>query len=236
MKIAGYCGNPFMAIMLYKEVWPDPQNLVDRLEAALAESEHDCFSWKKATVGDTEEMLDYRDCSDFKLSEAMVPVTAEGFEDLGAVYKEFIEPVRECVHDDYAKRYHITLEFEEATNFVRYYEGQHFSLHPDHGFSYCATTSTIAWLNDGYEGGELIIPYMDIKFTPEAGDLMVFPSNYPYVHQSLPIIGDKPKYSAVTMYDYNDRNHQEQGPAYAGLQYAPEGLEHDGQIQSASAA
>ena len=127
MKIAGYCGNPFMAIMLYKEVWPDPQNLVDRLEAALGESEHDCFSWKKATVGDTEEMLDYRDCSDFKISEAMVPVTAEGFEDLGAVYKEFIEPVRECVHDDYSKRYHINLEFEEATNFVRYYEGQHFS-------------------------------------------------------------------------------------------------------------
>jgi hypothetical protein len=59
VKIAGYCGNPFMAIMLYKEVWPDPQNLVDRLEAALAESEHEYFSWKKATVGDVEEMLDY---------------------------------------------------------------------------------------------------------------------------------------------------------------------------------
>jgi hypothetical protein len=79
---------------------------------------------------------------------------------------------------------------------------------------------------------------MDIKFTPEAGDLMVFPSNYPYVHQSLPIIGDKPKYSAVTMYDYNDRNHQDPGQSHATPQvgYEPGGLEHDGQIQSASAA
>ena len=67
MKIAGYCGNPFMAIMLYKEVWPDPEGLVERLENILTDSEHEFFCWKKATVGDVQEMLDYRDCSDFKM-------------------------------------------------------------------------------------------------------------------------------------------------------------------------
>ena len=48
---------------------------------------------------------------------------------------------------------------------------------------------------------------MDVKFTPEKNDLIVFPSNYPYVHQSLPIESGT-KYSMVVMYDYNDRNHR----------------------------
>jgi len=238
MEIAGFCGHPAMAIILYKNVWPDPANLIERLEAALDGSEHEFFSWKGATVGDMDELLDYRDCSDFKMAEMALPVTAPGFEDLGAVYSEYIEPVRQAVHSHYSPHYGINLEFEEATNFVKYTEGQHFELHPDHGFSYCAVTSTIGWLNDGYEGGELVLPNMDIKFTPEAGDLMVFPSNYPYVHKSLPIIGDKTKYSAVTMYDYNDRNHQQPGMARGTNLSSELDPAHTlgGQIESASSA
>ena len=230
MEIAGYCGHPAMAILLYKNVWPDPGNLIERLEASLSESDHEFFCWKGATVGDMDQMLDYRDCSDLKMAEMALPVTATGFEDLGEIYTEYITPVREAVHDHYSQLYNIKLEFEEATNFVKYTKGQHFDLHPDHGFSYCAVTSTIGWLNDDYEGGELIIPNMDIKFTPEAGDLMVFPSNYPYVHQSLPVESGV-KYSAVTMYDYNDRNHQQPGITGGGL---PE--TQGGQVESASSA
>ncbi len=58
-----------------------------------------------------------------------------------------------------------------------------------------------------YDGGELLIPLQDIKFTPQKNDVLIMPSNYPFVHASLPII-EGVKYSAVTMYDYNDRNHQ----------------------------
>jgi predicted 2-oxoglutarate/Fe(II)-dependent dioxygenase YbiX len=77
--------------------------------------------------------------------------------------------------------------------------------------------SSIGYLNDGYEGGEYVMPYQDIKFKPEAGDLIIHPSDFIYAHASLPVKKGV-KFSAVTMYDYNDRNHQHHSPSSYGNQ------------------
>ena len=50
------------------------------------------------------------------------------------------------------------------------------------------------------------MPYQDLDFTPETGDVILQASTFIYAHASLPVI-EGTKYSAVTMYDYNDRNH-----------------------------
>jgi hypothetical protein len=63
------------------------------------------------------------------------------------------------------------------------------------------------YLNDDYEGGELWFPYLDIKFKPTYGDIVMFPSTYIYAHASLPVTRGT-KYAAVTMFDYNDRFHK----------------------------
>jgi predicted 2-oxoglutarate/Fe(II)-dependent dioxygenase YbiX len=99
------------------------------------------------------------------------------------------------------------MEFMEAINFVRYQPGQHFSVHSDHGFSYSCTLSSVMYLNDDYEGGELWFPYLDIKFKPEYGDIVLFPSTYIFAHASLKVTSGV-KYAAVTMFDYNDANHK----------------------------
>ncbi len=212
MEFAGACGHPGFGICLYKKVWPEESNLAERLENAIGDSEDVCYSWHKALVGDLQEMPDYRDCHDFKLRDSDLENIPEEFEDAGKVYSEYITEVRHCVAD-YTRRYNIEMEYEEATNFVKYTEGQHFSVHADHGFSYSATVSAVGYLNDAYEGGELEFPYLDIRFLPEAGDLLVLPSTFIYAHQSLPVT-EGIKYSGVTMFDYNDRNHQNHG-AYA---------------------
>jgi hypothetical protein len=208
MRIGGYLGNPTDGIMLYKDVWAPDSNFIARLETGLAESTHEYFSWKQATVGDYEVMKDYRDCVDFKLRQADIPVPEE-FADLGRVYEEVISGVRQCVQH-YSSMYNLQLDYEEATNFVRYGEGQHFSVHPDSGFSYSCAVSAIGYLNDDYEGGEYIMPYKNLQFVPEAGDVIVHPSDFIYAHASQPVKSGI-KYSAVTMYDYNDRNHQSHG-------------------------
>ena len=95
----------------------------------------------------------------------------------------------------------------EAINFVRYGECQHFAVHTDHGFSYTCTVSSVIYLNDDYEGGELYFPYLNITLKPEAGDIVMFPSTYIYAHASMPVKSGI-KYSAVTMFDYNDNNHK----------------------------
>ena len=235
MDIAGYCGHPASAIVLYKNVWPEDQIFAERLEECIGDGTHEYFSWKKALVGDLEEMPDYRDCSDFKFRESDFPVCDPAFKEAGEIYREVITGIRECV-THYSGLYNLSLEFEEATNFVRYNEGQHFGVHADHGFSYSATVSAIGYLNDGYDGGEYLMPYQDIKFLPERNDVIIHPSTFVYAHASLPVTKGT-KYSAVTMYDYNDRNHQDQqGTTYAapsGYGFPPSG-DMGGQILPAS--
>jgi len=210
MKVTGYCGHPASGIVLYKEVWPEDSNFANRLENCIGDSKHDIFEWKEALVGDMEVMHDYRDCSDFKMAEKYIPAEVpEEFQDAIDVYLEVIAGVRECV-THYQSLYNIQLDYEEATNFVRYNEGQHFAVHADHGFSYSAVVSAIGYLNDDYEGGEYLLPYQDIKFIPEKGDVLLHPSAFVYAHAALPVTSGT-KYSAVTMYDYNDRNHQQHG-------------------------
>jgi hypothetical protein len=53
----------------------------------------------------------------------------------------------------------------------------------------------------------LWFPKLDIKITPEYGDVVFFPSTYIYAHASMPVTSGA-KYSAVTMYDYNDDTHK----------------------------
>lgn len=233
MEIAGYIGHESAGIVLYKNVWPADSNFAERLESVLTDSDDPFFSWKQAMVGDSEIMKDYRDCVDFKVSQNMLPFTKDEHGDIQKVYEEVIFGVRECIKH-YSSLYNIELNFEEATNFVRYEEGQHFSVHPDSGFSYSCTVSAIGYINGGYEGGEYLLPYQNIKFRPEMGDVILHPSDFIYAHASLPVTKGT-KYSAVTMYDYNDRNHQpESSGAYGSATKSTQLGSAVGQIESIS--
>lgn len=209
MKVAGYIGHENAGIVLYKEVWPSDSNFVERLESILSSSTHPRYKWNQAMVGDQVIMKDYRDCFDFKLRQSDMPISENGFADLQAIYEEVMLGVRECMKH-YSGLYNLSLEYEEATNFVKYGEGQHFSIHPDSGFSYSCAVSSIGYIADGYEGGEYFMPYQQLKFFPEKGDLIIHPSDFIYAHASMPVTKGT-KYSVVTMYDYNDRNHQTGG-------------------------
>jgi hypothetical protein len=206
VEIAGYIGHPNAGIVLYKNVWPKDSRFAERIEEAIKDSDDIRYRWLAATVGDYEVMKDYRDCWDCKIGQQDLDGLPEQFLELGLVYGEVIAGVRECV-SHYSSLYNIKLEYEEVTNFVKYEEGQFFGVHPDSGFAYSCTVSAIGYINDGYEGGEYVMPFQDLVFRPEKGDLVVHPSSFIYAHSSKPITKGV-KYSAVTMYDYNDRNHR----------------------------
>ena len=198
--------DPKLAIVLYRDVFDPDFDIPSKLEACLTDSKDDYLKWREALVGYNEVMPDYRDCVDFKIGPYYWDNIPEGFEDIKAVYEETDAALKECLAD-YEKRYNFKMEFMESINFVRYNVGQHFQVHADSGFSYSCTVSSIAYLNDGYEGGDLWFPYLDITYTPKKGDILFFPSAYTHSHASSAITSGT-KYSAVTMFDYNDNNHQ----------------------------
>jgi predicted 2-oxoglutarate/Fe(II)-dependent dioxygenase YbiX len=68
----------------------------------------------------------------------------------------------------------------------RYYEQGHYKPHCDSSDS-SRILSGVLYLNDDYEGGELLFNHLDLKIKPNKGDLILFPSNYVFTHESLPV-------------------------------------------------
>lgn len=204
-----YLGDPKMGIVVYKNSIPSPKNLILDLEQALTNSSDDIFSWRDALVGEGVKMPEYRDCVDFKVNKNNIDSCPEEFYLAKKVYTVVEEALLKNLKS-YQQKYNMNMQYMEAINFVRYGEGQHFAIHADHGFSYICTVSSVVYLNDNYDGGELWFPYLDIKWKPSEGDMVFFPSTYIYAHASLPVTSGV-KYSAVTMFDYNDDAHSYNG-------------------------
>lgn len=57
--------------------------------------------------------------------------------------------------------------------------------------------SMLIYLNDDFVGGELNFPWLNFQYKPVVGDLVFFPSNHIFTHESLPIISGK-KYALVS--------------------------------------
>ena len=125
---------------------------------------------------------------------------------LQALWQDIYDAQHAAV-EDYRRDYNIMpLKYWEAFNFIKYGPGQHFKEHHDHGYSYNCTLSLVAYVNDDYDGGELFFRLQGLNIKPKAGDLYIFPSNFMYPHQAMPVTSGT-KYSIVTMLDYSKKFH-----------------------------
>jgi predicted 2-oxoglutarate/Fe(II)-dependent dioxygenase YbiX len=152
-------------------------------------------------------MPDYRDCVDFKWKKFENHIPDKYNQEVDAIWQDVYD-AQAIALNDYSSFYNIELKYWEAMNFIKYGEGQHFSYHSDHGWSYISTVSMVAYINDDYEEGGLRFDKLDLTIKPKAGDLYIFPSTYLFSHAALPVKSGL-KYSIVTMTDYNDATHTE---------------------------
>jgi hypothetical protein len=202
-------------IFCYKGVIKKEFDVVNRIESNLGSvadygqmsPEGNRYHWMPAYVGYQELMPDYRDCVDFKFKKTDIEHDqSETSKNLQSLWQDLYDAKLPVVQD-YSKMYNINnLQYWEAFNFIKYGPGQHFKEHHDHGFSYNCTVSLVAYPNDDYEGGELYFRLQNLTIKPEAGDLFIFPSNFMYAHQAMPVHSGI-KYSIVTMLDYNKKYH-----------------------------
>lgn len=192
-------------IVLYKNVLRPDLSLISRLEKSIADTSNP-HKWRDATVGYGFKKLDYRDCVDFKFRKSDLHRTDESTMELKQVWQDSYDVMNEAVKDYCFDNSLSEMEYWEVMNFVKYGEGQHFQEHTDHGYSYNATVSLVGYLNDDYEGGEIFFRLQGLTIKPDAGDLLIFPSNYMYPHRAMPVKTGV-KYSLVTMLDYTDRGH-----------------------------
>jgi hypothetical protein len=57
--------------------------------------------------------------------------------------------------------------------------------------------SVVYFLNDDFEGGELVFPELDLTVKPEAGTMICFPATHQYLHGVNPVISGH-RYTMVT--------------------------------------
>lgn len=196
-------------IFIYRNTVKKELDIVNRLENALGDvNSNNLYKWNPAYVGYEELVPEHRDCNDFKFKKHdLRHDKSEKSKSLQKIWDDCYDTQKLAV-EDYCKRFNIyELRYWEAFNFIRYKPGQHFAEHHDHGYSYNCTVSLVTYLNDDYEGGELYFRIQGLTYKPQAGDTIIFPSNYMYPHQALPVISGT-KYSLVTMLDYSDKFHK----------------------------
>jgi hypothetical protein len=202
-------------ITCYRGVIKPELDIINRLEGTLGKpapwgeisEDGKRYHWLPAYVGYQQLMPEYRDCYDFKFKKTDIESdTSEESLFLQKIWQDVYDVQAPAV-EDYRKDYNIMpLKYWEAFNFIKYGEGQHFKEHHDHGFSYNCTVSLVAYINDDYDGGELYFRLQNLNIKPKAGDLYIFPSNFMYPHQAMPVHSGT-KYSIVTMLDYSKKYH-----------------------------
>jgi predicted 2-oxoglutarate/Fe(II)-dependent dioxygenase YbiX len=98
----------------------------------------------------------------------------------------------------YKSFYGLNLKNLEGWCLLKYREGDFFSAHTDDSHDFPRQISMVYYANDDYEGGELeFIYFNNLKIKPNAGELLIFPSNYLFVHKVNPITKGE-KYAATS--------------------------------------
>lgn len=208
----------YPGIIVYRNVFPKEYQFDARLESVLSKTQGKKH-WNLAQTGYDTLNKDYRDAWDFKIKEndggslmlgngnyvEPKDFTEDEIE-LRQIWRE-AKSLQMSAVADYMHMFQIPpLNYWESFNFIKYAKDQHFNVHSDHGYSYVCVLSSVGYINDDYEGGELFFDKLGVTVKPKAGDLYLFPSSFIYSHAAMPVKSGT-KYAIVTMLDYQEAPH-----------------------------
>lgn len=146
-----------------------------------------------------------RNANYFLTNEELLPIENKENVVLRKLHDSVFKVVKQCI-DDYASSWKISIAHYDPLNFVKYsYPHNSFDYHIDDNPDSPRTVSAVVYLNDNYDGGELNFSRLDgLTVKPKLGDILVFPSNYLYEHESKPVLRGT-KYSVAVFTHYKER-------------------------------
>lgn len=178
-----------LGLVLYKNVVPNPQKIIDDIndiDDRLIGNEHNGAStivgpWVDWAYGD------WVFCQ-----QKYFPQSKDVPE--GDYYAKEMSSIADALYSslDRAAEHYNTILYpyagrtiksrEFAINLLRYTKGGHLPAHQDQGGS-SRLVSSVTYLNDDYDGGEIEFAHYGVKIKPPAGSIVFFPSNYLGVHE-----------------------------------------------------
>jgi hypothetical protein len=177
-------------IMVYSNVIANSENLISDIEEGMQSVQ---LAWGKAYV---------KTGDDIKIEEStrstetiVIPHVKEPINDISTGYSFFNSTLSNLflesfapIEADYKATYGVDVRSHENYSILKYGVGQKFDNHIDDYSGGPRRMSHVHYLNEDYEGGEIVFPRFGIHFKPKANQSIFFPSGYVYNHSVIPVI------------------------------------------------
>jgi predicted 2-oxoglutarate/Fe(II)-dependent dioxygenase YbiX len=92
---------------------------------------------------------------------------------------------------------HFKIDVDTGYQLLRYREGEFYTQHTDSFKSEQRSLSCSIQLNEDYDGGEFAFFDREVMIRSKKGSVIVFPSNFMYPHEIMPVISGT-RYSIIT--------------------------------------
>jgi len=172
-------------LMVGVNQYPFPEDLANNIIDIIEKTKS--VPWEKSGIGDgNETSQEVRTSNGFSFTDFFPFWDAE-------IKKHFVAAVQ-----DYCQEYDIKVSQDEKLNMLRYENTNKYDYHVDTNWATYRTVSGLIYLNPkDYQGGETHFKYFDVGVKPEKPSIVVFPSNYAYLHAAKPVT-EGVKYVLVT--------------------------------------
>jgi hypothetical protein len=176
-------------IFYYKQLIPNPSAFIKKIE------ELDLKFKDNPTLSNWEPWVSSTRPDDifgeFKSGPYRTGLSGSFDEESFLIISTIHDAIQMCI-DDYAESTDKDLGFLPDEITIRKYHpggqmGPHIDCEEDDDEARL-TASIVLYLNDDFEGGDVIFRNHNIQLKPEPGSLLMFPSVKPYYHESTPII------------------------------------------------
>ena len=186
--------KPGLCINVYREVF-DPSVFILKLEENIEDNFGEDLAWDTSLVGNGR-IGQHRTSLTCMLTTLLPPYPLNPLSNIyrNDVYKPFMDVV-----SDYIEENELPGGSHELLSLLKYSGLAEYHAHYDHSPDSARVFSAIACLGAAEEGGQLEFPNFDLTISLDAGSVILFPSNFPYVHIAHPVTNGI-KYSMVTWF------------------------------------
>jgi hypothetical protein len=169
----------------------------DLCDEILNEYKNDS-DWNDTVVGSNGVVQkDIRNCQTIIIS---YPIVIQKNSDIRAKLDGSIfDGAAKCIQEYNNKFPHCRIEEDSGYELLKYPEGCFYTEHTDSFKTRPRAVSCSFILNDDFEGGEFAFFDRELKYKLEKGDAILFPSNFMYPHEIMPVTKGT-RYSIITWF------------------------------------
>jgi predicted 2-oxoglutarate/Fe(II)-dependent dioxygenase YbiX len=154
--------------------YPFPERMAEELIRMLESDEQ--IDWNKSLVSSHGYESEVRTSQQFNFEHEM-PIACSKLKPI------FIDAV-----NDYIQEYGVNITQDEGLTLLKYSESNKYDYHVDADWTIYRVLSALIYLNpQEYEGGETHFKLLDLYVKPEKPSIVLFPSNFSYIHAAMPV-------------------------------------------------